>query len=104
MRITIEATDEVTDLMRARECIEAVLAPLTQHSAKSDADARLETLALSPRARNALAAASVRTVAELCNRTREELLRLPSFGRTSLNEVTAALAARGLSLHSDEQE
>jgi DNA-directed RNA polymerase alpha subunit len=102
MRITIEATDDIAELMRARDCIDAILAPLAEHGAMTGADARLDALALSPRARNALAAGNVLSIADLCQRTREELLRMQGFGRTSLNEVTAALAARGLRLHCDE--
>ncbi|CAG9258512.1 hypothetical protein PUN4_320012 [Paraburkholderia unamae] len=104
MRIVIEANDEAADLLRARECIDAMLAPRVQGSAGAEASARIETLALSHRARNALAAGNVLTIADLCRRTREELLRLRSFGRTSLNEVTAALAARGLCLHSEPED
>lgn len=104
MRITIEATDDIADLTRARECIDAMLAPIAQGGMTTGASARLDALALSPRARNALVAGNVLTIADLCRRTRDELLRLPSFGRMSLNEVTAALAARSLCLHSDEPE
>lgn len=102
MRIVIEADDDVAELTRARECIDAMLAPLAGRGAKVDTSARIETLALSPRARNALATGSVLTLADLCRHTREDLLRLRSFGRMSLNEVAAALAARGLSLAESE--
>lgn len=102
MRIVIEATDDVVELTRARECIDAMLAPLAAHPAAIEAGARIEALALSARARNALAAANVLTVADLCRRTRDDLLRLPSFGRMSLNEVAAALSARGLCLAADD--
>ncbi|WP_277187644.1 DNA-directed RNA polymerase subunit alpha C-terminal domain-containing protein [Caballeronia sp. BR00000012568055] len=104
MRITIEATDDVVELTRARECIDAMIAPLASRPAAVEASARIEALALSARSRNALFVGNVMTVADLCRCTRDDLLRLRSFGRTSLNEVTAALAARGLCLATDESE
>jgi DNA-directed RNA polymerase alpha subunit len=98
MRITIEAADDVADLTRARECIEAMLSQRAMLAPAVDRGARIDALGLSPRARNSLFAANILTVAELCAHTREELLRLRNLGPLSLDEIIGALAQRGLSL------
>jgi DNA-directed RNA polymerase subunit alpha len=55
-------------------------------------------LELSVRANNCLDSAKVRTVAELATRTEADLLKIRSFGKTSLREVKRKLADLGLSL------
>ncbi|MCK4660609.1 MAG: DNA-directed RNA polymerase subunit alpha [Phycisphaerae bacterium] len=55
-------------------------------------------LELSVRAGNCLEAARVRTVGELVRKTEAELLRVRSFGRTSLREVRRKLSDWGLTL------
>ncbi len=47
---------------------------------------------------NCLAAERIKTVDELCNMTEREMLSIRQFGRTSLEEVKAKLAAIGRSL------
>jgi DNA-directed RNA polymerase subunit alpha len=61
----------------------------------------LEDLDLSVRAVNSLNNESIRTVAELVAKTDEDLLKLKNFGRKSLEEITAALTAKGLILGMD---
>lgn len=102
MRITIEATDDVADLTRARECIDTLLSQRAAHAPAVDSRARIDALDLSPRSRNALTIANILTVAELCAHTREELLRLRNLGPLSLSEIIAALAQRGLFLANED--
>ena len=74
--------------------------------AESEVDAELQRklsmstheLELSVRASNCLDAAKVRTVAELVTRTENDLLKIRSFGKTSLREVKRKLADLGLTL------
>jgi len=73
---------------------------------ESEVDAELQRklsmsiheLELSVRANNCLDAAKVRSVAELVTRTEAELLKIRSFGKTSLREVKRKLADLGLTL------
>jgi len=55
-------------------------------------------LNLSVRAANCLESARVRTIGELVNKTEADLLRVRSFGKTSLHEVKRKLSDLGLSL------
>jgi DNA-directed RNA polymerase subunit alpha len=73
---------------------------------ESEVDAELQRklmmsiheLELSVRANNCLDSAKVRTVAELVSHTESELLKIRSFGKTSLREVKRKLAEMGLTL------
>lgn len=71
----------------------------------SDLQAKLDLsiteLELSVRANNCLESARIMTVGELARCTESELLRVRSFGKTSLREVRRKLAELGLSLGSD---
>ena len=58
-------------------------------------------LNLSVRASNCLESAKVNTVADLVTRTESELLKVRSFGRTSLREVKRKLTEMNLSLGMD---
>ncbi len=55
-------------------------------------------LEFSVRASNCLDAAKIRTVGELCRLTEGDMLRLRSFGKTSLREVRRKLGEMGLGL------
>ena len=61
----------------------------------------VDTLDLSVRASNCLASEKIATVAQLVQMTEEELLKVRSFGKTSLREVKRKLADIGLSLGMD---
>ncbi len=61
-------------------------------------DRPIADLDLSVRARNCLESARIATVAALVTRTESDLLRVRSFGKTSLREVKRKLADWGLSL------
>jgi DNA-directed RNA polymerase subunit alpha len=58
----------------------------------------VSSLNLSARASNCLEAARVSTIRDLVTRTEADLLRVRSFGKTSLHEVQRKLAEVGLSL------
>jgi DNA-directed RNA polymerase subunit alpha len=84
---------------------EMVLEP-TVSAAEPEVDAELQKklnmsiheLELSVRANNCLDSANVRTVAELVSKTEAELLKIRSFGKTSLREVKRKLTDMGLTL------
>jgi len=57
-------------------------------------------ISCSPRVRAALQRMNVTTLGDLAQKSEEDLLGLPNFGRTSLRELKELLAARGLSLSS----
>ena len=55
-------------------------------------------LELSVRAANCLKAANISAIGELVSRTEAEMLQFHNFGKKSLDEIKALLAAMGLSL------
>ena len=61
----------------------------------------LHELELSVRSNNCLEGAQVETVGQLVNMTEPELLKIRSFGKTSLREVKRKLEDLGLSLGSN---
>jgi DNA-directed RNA polymerase subunit alpha len=63
-----------------------------------DLDLPIEDLDLSERPRNCLKRAQVNTIGELLQKTEDDLLAITNFGQKSLDEVTAKLDERGLSL------
>ena len=64
-------------------------------------EAPVNDLQLSVRCRKCLNRLGVATVGQLLVKTPDELLSIRNFGVTSLNELRAALAERGLSLRND---
>jgi DNA-directed RNA polymerase subunit alpha len=63
-----------------------------------DLDLPIEELDLSERPRNCLKRAQINTVGELLQKSVDDLLAITNFGQKSLDEVTAKLDERGLSL------
>jgi DNA-directed RNA polymerase subunit alpha len=61
----------------------------------------IHELDLSVRANNCLESAKIQTVRDLVQKTDAELLKVRSFGKTSLREVKRRLADMGLSLGMD---
>lgn len=59
-------------------------------------------ISCSPRVRAALQRLNVTTLGDLAQKTEEDLLGLPNFGRTSLRELREILTARGLNLAAGE--
>jgi DNA-directed RNA polymerase subunit alpha len=64
-------------------------------------DMTVQELDLSVRANNCLESAKIDTVRELVKKTDGDLLKVRSFGKTSLREVKRKLADLGLSLGMD---
>jgi DNA-directed RNA polymerase subunit alpha len=62
----------------------------------------IEELDLSVRSYNCLKRAGINTVAELCAKTDEEMIKVRNLGKKSLEEVKQKLAAIGLSLRQSE--
>jgi len=58
----------------------------------------IQELELSVRALNCLEAADIATLGELIGKSEADLLKVRSFGKTSLREVKRKLADMGLSL------
>jgi DNA-directed RNA polymerase subunit alpha len=61
----------------------------------------VQELDLSVRANNCLESAKIQTVRDLVKKTDQDLLKVRSFGKTSLREVKRRLADMGLSLGMD---
>jgi DNA-directed RNA polymerase alpha subunit len=61
----------------------------------------VQELDLSVRANNCLESAKIQTVRDLVQKTDTDLLKVRSFGKTSLREVKRKLADMGLSLGMD---
>ena len=66
-------------------------------------DMNIDELELSVRSYNCLKRAGINTVAELCNKTSEDMMKVRNLGRKSLEEVLAKLKELGLSLSSSEE-
>ena len=64
----------------------------------------IQELELSVRASNCLEASHIETVGQLVSLSEANLLKLRSFGKTSLREITRKLADMGLSLGMNAQE
>lgn len=58
----------------------------------------IEELELSVRAHNCLKNANIQTIADLVQKTEEEMLKTKNFGRKSLNEIKEILRSMGLEL------
>jgi DNA-directed RNA polymerase subunit alpha len=95
LRSLITLVAEMSDAPRALELGDVGVLG----SGSPDLDLAIEELDLSERPRNCLKRAQVNTVGELVNKTEEDLLAITNFGQKSLDEVTAKLDERGLSLH-----
>jgi DNA-directed RNA polymerase subunit alpha len=63
----------------------------------------IDELELSVRSFNCLKRAGINTVAELCDRTEEEMMKVRNLGKKSLDEVAAKLKQYGLSFKASEE-
>ncbi|NQT82594.1 DNA-directed RNA polymerase subunit alpha [bacterium] len=79
-----------------------------EEDAKAELRKMLETpigeIELSVRAANCIAAANIKTIRDLVQKTEAEMLKYRNFGKKSLNEIKAILEGMGLSLGMDLQE
>jgi DNA-directed RNA polymerase subunit alpha len=76
--------------------------PITNDKVDDILNMPINELNLSVRARKATTKLHCETIADLVNKSPEELMECKNFGVTSLNEVRNALAERGLKLRGDE--
>ena len=76
-------------------------APLIDPELQSKLNMPIQDLDLSVRANNCLESAKIQTVRDLVKKTDADLLKVRSFGKTSLREVKRKLADLGLSLGMD---
>ena len=67
-------------------------------------DMNIDELELSVRSYNCLKRAGINTVAELCSKTSEDMMKVRNLGRKSLEEVLAKLKELGLQLSSSESQ
>jgi DNA-directed RNA polymerase subunit alpha len=91
------ASDEALNAIR--EANRSVIDPELQ----GKLDMSIQELDLSVRANNCLESAKIGTVRELVKKTESDLLKVRSFGKTSLREVKRKLADLGLSLGMDTE-
>jgi DNA-directed RNA polymerase subunit alpha len=63
----------------------------------------IDELELSVRFYNCLKRAGINTVAELCSKTPDEMMKVRNLGRKSLDEVLEKLKELGLKLNSSEE-
>ena len=89
------ANDESIEALR--DANRATIDPELQHKLNMT----VQELDLSVRANNCLESAKIATVGDLVKKTDSELLKVRSFGKTSLREVKRKLADMGLSLGMD---
>ncbi len=80
-----------------RDANKALVDPELQHKLNMT----VQELDLSVRANNCLESAKIQTVRDLVKKTDQDLLKVRSFGKTSLREVKRKLADMGLSLGMD---
>lgn len=94
LRTLVQLVEEMSDELDGLSLAEAPAST----SGSPDLDLPIEDLDLSERPRNCLKRAQVNTVGELLTKTEDDLLAITNFGQKSLDEVTAKLDERGLSL------
>ncbi|HKJ87382.1 MAG TPA: DNA-directed RNA polymerase subunit alpha [Gammaproteobacteria bacterium] len=101
-----EAVRRAAELLRDQLTIFVDLAPSapseTRESERPEVDPNLlksvDDLELSVRSANCLKAENIRFTGDLVQKTEQELLKTPNFGKKSLNEIKEVLASMGLSL------
>lgn len=85
---------------RAKEA--DILAPQKEAKDSSSSTMTIDELELSVRSFNCLKRAGINTVAELCAKTPDEMMKVRNLGKKSLDEVLAKLKELGLKLRTEE--
>lgn len=101
-----EAVRRSAELLREQLTIFVDLAPSAPGGARPGESAEVDPnlvrsvddLELSVRSANCLKAEDIHFVGDLVQKTEQELLKTPNFGKKSLNEIKEVLASMGLSL------
>ena len=87
---------------------EGELPPVISEPEEKEPDTKLNTtieeLDLSVRSFNCLKRANINTVADLVNKTEDEMIKVRNLGRKSLEEVKLKLQTMGLSLANDDNQ
>jgi DNA-directed RNA polymerase subunit alpha len=89
--VAVSASDEISPREDVDFFMDDPAAELSEHLLKS-----VEELELSVRSYNCLKNANIRTLADLVQKTEQEMLRTKNFGRKSLNEIKELIVALGL--------
>ncbi len=85
-----------------KESVETVTKPIEDAQPfNENLKKKIEELDIPLRAANCLKNADIRTVAELVQRTEDEIMQIKNFGRKSLNSLKGILADMGLHLNMD---
>lgn len=99
-RQVLKANSRISIEMRCKDLRAEILAATAKLAAYEDAERKqsvrngvpIDQASLSVRSFNALRCAGYRTMEQVCDAHDYELLRIPNFGRKSLNEVKAVCA------------
>ncbi|BCV23117.1 DNA-directed RNA polymerase subunit alpha [Moorella sp. Hama-1] len=95
MRLFLGLTERVSD--------EVTMVEKEEDTKDRLMDMSIEELDLSVRSYNCLKRAGINTVAELLQRSEEDMMKVRNLGKKSLEEVTQKLEELGLSLRSSEE-
>lgn len=90
------------DLSENAKCAEVMIEKEDNEKGKV-LDMNIDELELSVRSYNCLKRAGINTVAELCNRTSEDMMKVRNLGRKSLEEVLGKLKELGLELNAGDE-
>ena len=101
-RILIEHLNIVTDLNSIAD-ITGIIAEKKVDTITKTLETPIEEIEFSVRAYNCLKRAGINTVAELINRTPEDMMKVRNLGRKSLEEVLAKLKELGLQLNQGDE-
>lgn len=97
-------TDQLSLFMNLSETVGATNTLVEKTSDRPDAQLSMsiDELDLSVRSFNCLKRANINTVADLINKTGEDMMKVRNMGKKSLDEVQKKLVMMGLSLASDD--
>jgi DNA-directed RNA polymerase subunit alpha len=90
------------DLSESAKNVDVMVNPQNDKPEKASVMS-IDELELSVRSYNCLKRAGINTVAELCSKTPDEMMKVRNLGRKSLDEVLEKLKELGLKLNSSEE-